>query len=60
MSRPEFYKNGTKCWNTLFQWFIFALMFPAAILAVGALPLVGLMVLLDWTDDLRVKKFCEK
>ena len=57
MSRPAFYINGKKSGNTFIQWIIVILMLPAAILAIAALPLIGLMILLDWTDDLRIKKF---
>lgn len=57
MSRPAFYINGKKSGNTFIQWIIVILMLPAAILAIAALPLIGLMILLDWTDDIRIKKF---
>lgn len=57
MARPKFTTSGRLIGNTPIQWVIVALMLPAAILAIAALPLIGLMMLLDWTDDLRIKKF---
>ena len=57
MARPQFYIGNKRGGNTLLQWFIIALMVPAAILAVFALPLIGLMMLIDWTDNIRLKNF---